>query len=813
MLVSAKCDARLNYDTYAFTRASVLAPMRKSEQADTESSGHMNPQIPLSTRLRSWVPNVLGVAWVLAAAFAVLLPALVHGASLGPYDVLSQYSLSKQSGVTVHNWRLIDQGTAIIPWTTLAWTQVHGGHLPLWNPYSLLGMPLAFNWLSAPFSVASLIGYLVPLHLDYTVQIIVTFVITGTGVYVLGKVLGLGVLGCAMAATICELSGPYIAWLGSPLLQVMSWAGWLFAAAILIVRGRHRTRNISFFAVVLACMIYAGFPEGAVLLGMALALFLTVLLALRARGLGGAGNAVRPVVDLAVAAVAGAALGAPLALPGLQLAAHSTRGLAAFTRALPTHSLVGVVFQGFDGLPEASSQWFGGGGWFPLYMEAYVGVIAVVLAVAAVALRRHKPEVVAFGVVVAVTAGLCFLSPLVRLIQGLPFHLGRVQWAYALMPMVFAIAVLAGVGTDVVVRAYRERAVQKWVGGGFVVMGVLVLTVWIFGRGGLPPVEARIRAQSFIWPTISVLLGLGLIGTLAIAHRRAGSLQVARHRRAGRWAGMALLACESAFLVASGAPFMSSSPTFLAPTPAEVALQRAVGPAVVGCGAAPCWTALGILPDLNVVYRIQELAVYDPSTPVRYLKSWRAATGEYGQVDYNIFSPKVMSDAIARRYGIGFVLEPAGIPGPTGAVFDMKVGNEALYRIPGAAVATLTPGTSTGALPTADAAGTPVAVTHPDPASWRITTDAATRQVLRLRLTDVPGWHGSIDGHPLKLYPFSGVMLQARIPPGRHIVELRYWPSTLTSGIALATGSAAALLLTSVLPLIRRRWRDGRGAT
>src|SRR6202140_2544851 len=127
-------------------------------------------------RARPWVPDALGIGWVLVVAFSALSPALVHGASF----------YSPFGG---------DQLVFFIPSTHLTWTQVHQGHLPLWNPYSALGMPLAFNWASAPFSVPALIGYLFPLHLAYTVQVVITLAIAGTGVYVLGRVMRLGVLG------------------------------------------------------------------------------------------------------------------------------------------------------------------------------------------------------------------------------------------------------------------------------------------------------------------------------------------------------------------------------------------------------------------------------------------------------------------------------------------------------------------------------------------------------------------------------------------------------------------------------------------
>jgi uncharacterized membrane protein YfhO len=76
-------------------------------------------------------------------------------------------------------------------------------------------------------------------------------------------------------------------------------------------------------------------------------------------------------------------------------------------------------------------------------------------------------------------------------------------------------------------------------------------------------------------------------------------------------------------------------------------------------------------------------------------------------------------------------------------------------------------------------------------------------------LTAVPGWHATIDDRPLKLLTFSKVMLQARIPAGRHTVELVYWPTTFTIGIIAAACSVAGLVVAGVIGRIRRpRARD-----
>jgi len=764
------------------------------------------------------------VIWVLGAAGALLAPALAHGTALGPIDWLSMYGLSAHPGVVVHNRQTFDQITQMIPWTSLGWTQVHHGQLPLWNPYSALGMPLAFNWQSASFSIPALAGYLAPLHLAYTVQVLVALAIAGTGVYVFTRVLGIGVLGCVMAATVYELSGPVVGWLGWPVAWVMAWAGWLFTGTVLVLWGRHRLRSIVVLAVVVACVVYAGQPDTMALLGLSFVVFVVVVLVLRAPGLGGSGPVLRPMIDLVVAGVAGAALGAPLLLPGLQLTTGSVRGGKGGSQALGFSDLVHVVVQGFDGLPIAGSRWFGPS--FYVRTAAYVGIVGVVLAAvgvrAAIRQRHTRPEVLGLVAVVVATASVVFVPPVVSLMDALP-SVGPVTWNRSLLPMAFALAVLAGVGTDSVVRSWDERALRRWVLGAFALAGTILLAVWAFGRDSLPAAEASIRLRSLLWPALATGAGvlIVLVGTRLRHHEvapRHGRHSTGSGPGPGWWVGALLLAVETALLVSAGAPLPSSSPSSLSPTPAETTLARAVGGSLVGFGTNACFTPgqLGIVPDVNVAFGVRELAVYDPLFPKSYYSSWLDATGVTGApeqratVPFSLFCPAVTSTAVARRYGIGFVLEPAGAPGPLGTVPDRRVGNEELYRVPGAADATLVPSSASGRLPAVDAAGVPVAVDHPGPAAWRIVTRATGENVLRLRLTDVPGWHATLDGRPLGLVRYAGVMLQARVPPGRHTVELHYRPATFTLGLALAAIVLVALAAAAIIGRVRGSTRRRR---
>ena len=755
------------------------------------------------------LPDVLGLAWVAAAAVAVLVPALVHGLALGPYDQLARYGLSARPGVVVHYTGPGDQIEMMIPWTVLSWTQVHAGHLPLWNPYGGLGAPLVFNWQSAGFGLPALVGYLVPVRLAYTVAQIVTLLVAGSGAYVATRVLGAGVIGGATAATAYELSGPLMGWLGWPNASALSWAGWLLAAAVLIVRGRHRARAAALLAVALAFSLYAGQPETVVLVALGLVVFVAVFAALRARRPGGA-PLVRPLVDLALATVAGGALAAPLVLPGLQLASSSVVRAVSSYGALPPHDVGHLFFQGFDGLPVAGNHWFGNS----IYPETatYLGVVALGLVVVALGTRWRRPAVPALALSALAMAALSYLSPVVSAVVQLT-GLRSVAWHRAVQPMDFALAILAGLGADALVRAGASPAgagVRRWAAGAYGGVAVVLAIVWLVGRGQLPPAEAAIRARSFVWPAVETVIALATVGALVRARVRPGG-----GRGAGRWggrgAGLVLLAAETVFLVSAGAPLVSSSPGIPKPTRAEAALAHRVGTSLVALGARDCHLppTLGIHQDVNVLYRVRELAVWDPMIPEATFASLARATGQPASAlgAPLTLCPAVDSAAVARRYGVRYILTGASASKPRGTVLVGTVGGEHLYRVPGSGQATLVPLGHGGTLPALDADGVPVGVEHPDPARWHLEVVTAVPTELRLHLSDVPGWYATVNGRPLRLVPYAGTMLQARLPLGRADVVLHYWPPGFTTGIVLAVLSALALVGTLAAGRLRRRRR------
>lgn len=750
---------------------------------------------------RRW-PDVLGVLWVVAAACVALVPALVHGSYIGSFDLLSRYGLTARPGVIIHNAAVGDQINEVIPWITLAWTQVHQGHLPLWNGYEALGMPLAFNFGSEAFSLPALVSYITPLRDVYLVQIIVSFVVGGTGAYFFGRVLRLHPVACAFAGTTWVLSGPFFGYLGLPDAAVMSWAGWQFAAVVLIVRGTRRLRSIALFAVSLAFSILAGNPQIEVLILLPIAVFVAVMLLYRTAALRGSGPIRRPVFDLAIAGIVGGALSAPLVLPGLQLVDASIRHSSAEVTANPISQVLGTIFQSFWGQPLAGS-FINPQGFYP-EQWVWVGAIAVVLAVMAVVIRWRRPEVAGLAAAAVVAAAASCNQTVLSMLNKLPL-IGSTLWSRSLIPLAFCLAMLAGIGLDAVLRTSERRQAVRWALCALGAIAMVLGLIWLFGRGSLPAYAANVRAQSFVWPAISTAVGLAAFGTLAMIERRSVGKQWST--RGSQWLVLgitgSLLVCQTVFLIVDDAPLPSSTSTPYQSTPGIAALQRTVGSSLVGLGdnaKGYGGEGIGFAPNANIPYGIHQFAEYDPIAPLSWFTSWRTTNDTSPGLPFvYYFTPGIKSATVARRYGISYVLEPAGAPGPSGSVFDRRVGNEDLYRIPGAATATLVPANVSGAWPSIDARGTAVPVEWPSPSKVRMVTTSSSPQVLRLRVASLPGWHATIDGRPLTLSPYLSMMFQAHIPPGRHVIELTYWPKRFTEGIVLAALAVIGLAIAGLV--------------
>ena len=353
-----------------------------------------------------------------------------------------------------------DQVTQMIPsthWPGLSSPGASTAVEPIHRAGHASGLQLAISGIQPP----SLVGYLMPLRLAFTAQVMVTLFVAGSGAYTLSRVLKLGVLASAFAGTVFELSGAFISWLGWPIYSVLSWTGWMFVAVLFVLRGGRRARHVASLAIVFAAAIYAGQPDPLVVLVLSVFVFAAALLVQRLPALGGSGPILRPTVDLVLAAGAGFALAAPLALPGYQIAGRAVRIIEGSTfyrqSAWPFQSLGYLAFSGLNGVGANRNA-------------IYLGVVVVVLAITGLCLQRNRPEVVALIAVMVIMGAVAFLQPVEDLLHWLP-GLQAVRWYRAIVPMMLAVAALSAVGIHLAVGAFRDRLVRGWLGAGFALGG------------------------------------------------------------------------------------------------------------------------------------------------------------------------------------------------------------------------------------------------------------------------------------------------------------------------------------------------------
>jgi hypothetical protein len=610
-----------------------------------------------------------------------------------------------------------------------------------------------------------------------------------------------------MAATIFELCSSFIWQLGWPTASVMSWFGWLLAATLLVVRGGRRVRHVAFLAVVIALTVYAGQLDmlGVVAIGaMVFALSLLVTLSLR----DGFREQLRPAADLLLALVAGAMLSAPLLLPGLQLAETAIHTVTVNTQVLTAQSTLNIAF----------------GSIAPKF--CYIGLLGAGMAIVAVVMRWRWPELQALVVMSLVLGGIAFFVPSSWL-QGLP-HGAGVQWVRVVVPMSFGLTALAGIGVDLVARHPNRRAVALTMATVFGGIGTALAVFWVVKTTVAQP-ATQANSQGFDryfgvgqgpvpeWDkatAISIALGLLIAGVLWFwSGWRASTGRLGLSSTLGpRWLPAVLVILVATIvLFAAGRPTVEmTSQTGISRTDLQLAAKA--GTAVVGFGENLCLNQLNITPEINDELGVHEMVAYDPMLPQSLFNAWSKAAGTSAKgtgpfEPKSVFCPAITSARLARLFGVSLVVTPHGHPGPAGSVFDTTLGKVDLYRIPGASVATISPLGSGGSFPAQTAPETPIGAIQPYPGAWKVTTNASTPQALRLRVTNVPGWHATLDGKPIPLHPFAQAMLQTAVPAGDHTIVFTYWPAAFSVGLVLAGVSAAGLVV--ALLLERRRHRSG----
>ena len=773
------------------------------------------------TSLRTWryLPDAVGVFVVVLVALLYLSPSLKDGFSFGPTDLVSGASLLTHNLFSgpAHNHLAGDTSDQGVPWNALNWRLVHHGEIPLWNGTAGTGLPQLFNFESAAFALPTLVGYLFPLSASFLVTVLGKLLIAGIGTYVFCRVIGTGAAGATFGGVSFMLSGSFAGWLGWSISGPVSWSGFILAGVALCYRSRGRARDLWLLALSIAFAIYGGFPEmyvvmGAALIGAIGVTALGILVVNRRLELRGVGRVL-------VGGAAGLALSAPLWLPGISVISHSARSSKHLDGGLVPQLLSLTFAQGYYGLPISGSVWFTK---LSNYYEsaAYLGIIAIVLAGVALLLSFRRPIVIGITLAGFGTLVLCyhlFGGIGERVTTGL--GLGAVAVHRGLPVFGFCVAVLAGIGCDIIVKRVGDRSVAAVFGVMVAAVAVVIAVLW---RGvndlGLTSIDRALRRESLWWPTATAaFLVFSLLFVLASSF--------VKHAGFRKWLSRTIAAtfvsAQAAFLVFAGVGINSYFHQPFPSTPSVDIVTRLVGNGMLAADTTntscenlpparinkPCgvrlWEGYGFIPNVQAGYGLDELGMHDPIIPKTYFAAWPVPdSGQTFTGNVGVFSPAITSAALARRYGVTDVLIPPGVPVPKGM---NPVANVPVDPSISAILATVSGSSRFSFIGQKPGAETNLVTSyvHPGDASYTLHTRVPQAATLFLRLTYEPGWHVSANGRSLEVSEYEG-MLAVRVPAGTTVVVAHYWPRTFTEGIILSLLALVGLALWPLLPYAGR---------
>jgi hypothetical protein len=261
-----------------------------------------------------------------------------------------------------------------------------------------------------------------------------------------------------------------------------------------------------------------------------------------------------------------------------------------------------------------------------------------------------------------------------------------------------------------------------------------------------------------------------------------------------------LVVVQTGFLFFAGVGIASYSTPFFQTTPAISQLQATVGSALVGLNGGNVTNVrsfrdVGFYPNVNIGYSIRIFGIHDPLIPATYFESWPLRAAAPNARGVGLFVPDVNTVALARRYGVSYVLTRAGIPVPAGMQTVAVIAGETLSKVPNSSQFSFVQGGSDQV----------VASSTNGDGTWQITTRGTTPGELALRVTALPGFRATIDNKPLALHSYDTVMLEARVPAGEHRIVLRYLPHRLELGLIAAVLGFAVIIGLAAYGLFTRR--------
>jgi Bacterial membrane protein YfhO len=788
----------------------------------------LSPAAAGAAKLRSaWIPS-----WPKAAAGPLLI---VGAVVVVLHGFVFQARVSSQHPDVLGFW---------LPTYCFLGKSLAAGHLPAWNPHIMGGVPFAADpqsgWMYAP---AMLLFSAFPCGVAIRLMIVLQPILGGLGLYGFLRSERLsrpaattGGLALALGLAASRLT------LFLPFPSAFAWTAVLLWSCSATLNAGTWTRRLGWVltaAIAWGQLAAAYFSHG-LLLGTGVVVFYLV-----AKGWSSARSGMRRGRDsLAVAGLLG------VAFFGVNLAFLLPR-----LAYIPETSYGKVVSGPAQLGPRLSLAWPVKLGTSP---GGYLGVAALVLAVAAFWSRRHRPLVVAFGAFGALSYVLGVenvASPLAHVLEGIP-----ILDFYAHFPgrfglgLFFALPVLAAIGLEAWMQPRPGRERTLMVAPGLLIFVVLPaalgagwLRLLVPLVGGtvaavvLMTVIGRPRLAAFLPALLALeLVAGGLLGqtTGPLGADRAYRDDLFATSRVNWFVPLARPDVDVDAYLRPGPmarALKSSGSRYISLDPVEASSRGYLLLQDPGS-----WALMAN--ERAMLFGLDDAQGYNPVQVARYWSYVRAVAGRPLAYNTSIFPHP--SSVTVDLLQVGQIVAPTeeggrlGTPPMIGwtaartegrwtlyreAIVPLRASLVGTWRVVRGAAASLRAVTESsfnpsrmvvlehdpglGPAPSTSLGGPGRALYRQEKSqSATVSVEASSPAIVVIRTPFARGWHATVDGRIVRLLLADHFLQGVPVSPGRHEVRLTYDDPWIGYGLA---GSAVLLALwIGIVLLARRAERD-----
>lgn len=801
--------------------------------------------------------------WLSLVFLIVLLGIFFHPVLFGsrvllPADILlSHPPWSRQELYEPHNALLSDQIEEFYPDRLLAREAFRSGSLPLWSPFSAGGRPLLGNGQSAVFFPINMLSYFLPLATSFAWIALTKLLIAGFSTYLFLRRLGRSHSSACLAGCSFMFSGFLTVWLNHPHTNVAIWLPLLFLLADRLASPDGR-RAVAMLSVVVGIQFLGGHPETSLHVLTATAAYVAFLGFTRSREEKSWAVLGRLAGAFAGAVLLGSLLAAVQLLPLLEylresavLSDRTSRTLSPLSLSPPRFLEMPLLFFPYlYGTPVRPRTDFASAVGIRNFNEVsggYVGVVAVVLALAAVIwLWRENPRVRFFALLGGISWAIAYDVPVISNVANSvpPFAMSLNQ--RSLLLVAFSLSCLAAFGLDWISSGKAVRKALDHLSAALALAVILTSTAVIVGSQLIQAnrdwilEQGRSRLLQLYWafPTPDRLLSLDqwleklpkifsnilsaaqsplisaafTLGLLIIIQLRARGLL-----RSGVLAGgLIVLTFGDLWLFGRGYNPMVEPHSIFPSAPAIEFLKRDPG----------LYRVLGVdkvlLENTSTVYKISDIRGEDGINIARYkeLLDWTSTRRMHNVVDpstypnydskiadllnvkYVLSARAIQSEklrpvyageiqiyenlkALPRAYAVFHVISSKNRIDTKRILEGEEFDPSKSAILEGASPLSPTPGSQ----PTAF-----VRVVRYEPRQVIVRATMSHPGLLVLGETFYPGWRATVNGVPTTIYRTNHALRSVRLDAGVHQIDFHYDPLSVKLGIGLSLAATLALL-------------------